>query len=137
MTNFDLCERYADDETTPALMRVDTVTRDVGELRSANGRFRFGLLPDSNIVVRDRRKVIWESRSSLTREPPETRPFRLVLKSSGDLVAFDGHKIPFWSSGTAKCGPRPFRLLMQDDGHCVLYDGAWRAHWATSLTSQE
>lgn len=123
--------------TTPASLRVDGVSRDVTGLRSVDGRFTFGLLPDSNVAVQQGQKLIWESRAKSKREPPESKPYRLVLQSNGDLVAYDADHVPFWSSTTAKCGPRPYRLMMQDDGHAVLYDGDWRAHWATLLQSQQ
>lgn len=120
----------------PVFVRVDTVSTEIRELRSADGRFRFLMLEDRNVVVRQGERLIWQSGSKSTHNRPVGSPFRLVLQNNGNLVAYDADSRGFWSSNTAKCGPRPYRLTMQDDGYCVLYDGSWVAHWTTSIRSQ-
>lgn len=121
-----------EDASPPLYVRVSTTNTEVKDLRSANGRFCFEILPDRNIVVRQGNNITWESGSRPTQQPPVSSPFRLVLQKNGDLVAYDSSSRAFWSSNTAKCGPTPYTLTMQDDGHCVLYDGSWVPRWATS-----
>lgn len=117
--------------TPPAFVRVTTVNTEVKSLRSENGKFRFQVLPDRNIVVRKSEKVIWTSGSRASRQPAVSSPFRLVLQKNGDLVAYDSSSRAFWSSETANCGPAPYTLTLKDDGNCVLFDGRWVARWAT------
>lgn len=120
----------------PIFVRVTTVNTEVRDLRSGDGRFRFQMLPDRNIVVRQAEKIIWQSGSKSARLPPVSSPFRLVLQKNGDLVAYDSSSRAFWSTETANCGPAPYTLTMQDDGHCVLYDGGWVPRWATNSRPQ-
>ena len=119
----------------PQHVRVTTVHTEVGHLSSSDGRYRFQMLPDRNIVVRRLGKIVWESGSKSKHATPVSAPFRLVLQKNGDLVGYDSSSRIFWSSNTARCGPAPYTLSMRDDGVCVLYDGAWKARWATSLCS--
>ncbi|CAM9310602.1 unnamed protein product [Laminaria digitata] len=125
-------EARAEASAPPLYVRVSTISTEVREVCSANGRFCFEILPDRNIVVREGKSVRWESGSRPTQQPPVSSPFRLVLQKNGDLVAYDASSRAFWSSDTANCGPAPYTLSMQDDGHCVLYDGGWVPRWATS-----
>lgn len=115
----------------PAFVRVATVNTEVKALRSANGKFRFQVLPDRNIVVRQAEKIVWASGSRPSRQPAVSSPFRLVLQKNGDLVAYDSESRAFWSSDTAGCGPAPYTLTLKDDGNCVLFDGRLVARWAT------
>lgn len=117
----------------PHFIQVDTVSTEVKELRSPNGRYCFSILGDRNIVVRQGGRLLWQSGSKSGSDPPVGSPFRLVLQMNGNLVAYDSDSRGFWSSGTTKCGPRPYRLTMQDNGLCVLYDGASVPRWATSI----
>lgn len=120
--------------TPPSFVRVTTVTTEIKSLRSKNGRFRFQVLPDRNIVVRQAERIIWTSGSRSSRQPVVSSPFRLVLQKNGDLVAYDSSSRAFWSSDTANCGPAPYTLTLKDDGNCVLFDGRWVARWATVFT---
>eukprot|EP00903_Cladosiphon_okamuranus_P017067 g15729.t1 len=115
--------------TPPSFVRVSTVNTEVKSLRSENGNFRFQILPNRDIVVRERERVIWTSGSGTSH--PVSSPFRLVLQKNGDLVAYDSSSRAFWSSETANCGPMPYTLTLKDDGNCVLFDGRWVARWAT------
>lgn len=117
--------------TPPAFVRVTTVNTEVKSLRSNNGQFRFQVLPDRNIVVRQAERIIWTSGSRASRQPAVGSPFRLVLQKNGDLVAYDSASRVFWSSDTANCGPAPYTLTLKDDGNCVLFDGGLVARWAT------
>lgn len=120
--------------TPPSFVRVTTVNTEVRSLRSKNGKFRFQVLPDRNIVVRQAERIIWTSGSRSSRQPAVSSPFRLVLQKNGDLVAYDSSSRAFWSSETANCGPAPYTLTLKDDGNCVLFDGRWVARWATVFT---
>lgn len=126
--------RNASVRTTPHCVRVTTVNTEVRDLRSPDGRFLFQLLPNRNIVVSKKSKLVWESGSKSRH--PVSAPFRLVLQKNGDMVAYDSSSRAFWSTDTANCGPGPFTLAMRDDGYCVLYDGGWKALWATNSKSQ-
>lgn len=112
-----------------SFVRVTTVNTEIKSLMSKNGNFRFQILPNREIVVRERERIIWTSGSRTSH--PVSSPFRLVLQKNGDLVAYDSSSRVFWSSETADCGPMPYTLTLKDDGNCVLFDGHWIARWAT------
>lgn len=115
----------------PAFVRVTTVNSEVNVLRSPNGKFRFQVLPDRNVIVRKAEQIVWKSGSKASRQPPVSAPFRLVLQRNGDLVGYDSAARVFWTTETANCGPPPYTLTLQDDGQCVLFDGRGVAKWAT------
>jgi len=84
-------------------------------LYSADGRFRFEVQNDANLVVYWGRTPLWKS--DTPRSPRGA--YYLMLEEDGNLVLHkpDGHGI--WETGTAGQGADSLR--MQEDGNLVLY----------------
>merc|ERR1711918_46602 len=101
-------------------LRENESLRDGEELRSRNGRYRFAVQRDGNLVVYSGGEAVWASDTS-------GRVDRFTVQGDGNLVAYDGGR-PVWASDT--CGRRVSRLTMQDDGNLVAYDGG-RPVWCT------
>lgn len=120
-------------DVPPTFVRVDSTSAEIKELKSADGRFRFLMQEDRNIVVLQGDRILWDSGSQDSTDAPAGSASSLVLQTDGNLIAFDSESNIFWSSGSTGCGRSPYRLTMQDDGHCVLYDGDWKARWATTI----
>lgn len=101
------------------------------ELVSEDGRFRFLVQADGNVVLyhakgKGNLKPLWGSMTLA----PEAGPFRLELQNDGNLVVYGG-KAAIWSSGTPNIEPEPFSLVLHNDGNVVLYDGNDKARWQT------
>jgi hypothetical protein len=94
-------------------------------LASDNGKFRFYMQGDGNLVLRD-----WATRNSLWSSGTHGKGgIRVKLQSDGNLVMRNNSGRAVWSSKTAKSGAS--RLAMQDDGNLVLYTSSGKAVWAT------
>jgi hypothetical protein len=93
-------------------------------LVSPNGRARFVVQPDGNMVVyRLDNKVLWKSDTSGDGS-------RLDMQENGNLVWYDGNSQAGWKSDTNTGN----HLVMQDDCNLVLYDSKGGSPWASAST---
>ena len=93
------------------------------EVRSCNGRYNFVHQTDGNVVLYDRGRPRWDSKTygQATRE--------LILQGDGNLVLYGKNGRALWHSATH--GKPGAKLAVQDDGNVVLYRGG-AAIWATN-----
>jgi len=62
-------------------------------------------------------------------------PFKLKMKSDGNLVIYDTDtNKSAWSSITAGKGSGWFKLWIRNDGNLVIDDGDWNQTWATNTS---
>ena len=95
-------------------------------LQSSDGRFRFYLQSDGNLVLRvvSNGQSLW---SSATNGQGGTR---LNMQSDGNLVLRSNGGASLWSTGTHTTGAN--RATLQSDGNFVLYTSRNAAMWATN-----
>lgn len=95
-------------------------------LQSSDGRFRFYLQSDGNLVLRvvSSGQSLW---SSATQGQGGTR---LNMQSDGNLVLRNSAGAARWASATNGLGAN--RASLQSDGNFVLYTAANAAVWATN-----
>ena len=95
-------------------------------LQSSDGRFRFYLQSDGNLVLRvvSNGQSLW---SSATNGQGGTR---LNMQSDGNLVLRSNGGASLWSTGTHTTGAN--RATLQSDGNFVLYTSRNAAVWATN-----
>jgi hypothetical protein len=95
-------------------------------LYSTDGRFRFELQEDANLVVHwIGHTHIWKSDTARTRDT-----YYLELQEDGNLVLYNVDDEPIWSTGTAGRGAES--LIMQSDGNLVLYSNKG-AVWSSGI----
>ncbi|GAA3946285.1 hypothetical protein [Allohahella marinimesophila] len=110
-------------------------TLNVGErltsdeyLSSDNGKYRFYLQGDGNLVLRD-----WATRESLWSSGTHGKGgVRLSLQSDGNLVLRTAQGSAVWSSRTSRTNGE--RFVMQDDAALVLYSGNGESLWSTGTS---
>jgi len=95
-------------------------------LQSSDGRFRFYLQSDGNLVLRvvSNGQSLW---SSATNGQGGTR---LNMQSDGNLVLRNNAGNSLWSTGTQSTGAN--RATLQSDGNFVLYTSRNAAVWDTN-----
>lgn len=98
-----------------------------GHLRSIDGRYRFVMQADGNLVLYAPSGAIWRT-STVGRGANHLR-----MQGDGNLVMYDGANRPIWASNT----PRHYNtfLIVQNDGNVVIYDNG-RAIWATGTAGR-
>lgn len=107
---------------------VSHTSMNEGEyLQSSNGRFKFVLQGNGNLVLYSGKKALWSSKTS----GKGKYPFKLIMQNDGNLVIYGMGKA-VWSTRTHKKGRRPYRLIMQADRNVVLYDSLGKALWSTN-----
>ncbi|MCQ6275418.1 lectin [Bacillus sp. V3B] len=89
-------------------------------LRSANGRYRFILQNDGNLVLYEGNQALWASNTQ------GRAVSRAIMQSDGNFVIY-GYPGPVWASDTA--GWNNAYLIVQNDGNVVIY--GQKAAWAT------
>jgi len=91
-------------------------------LQSADGRYRFVMQSDGNLVLYAPSGPIWASNTV------GSGANHLRMQGDGNLVIYNGADRPVWASGT----PRHYAafLIVQNDGNVVIYNDG-RAIWAT------
>jgi surface antigen len=92
-------------------------------LRSADGRYRFVMQQDSNLVLYGPSgRPLWAS-NTVGRGAKEAR-----MQGDGNLVIYNAAEKPIWASNT----PRHYNahLVVQNDGNVVIYEGSTPL-WAT------
>jgi len=95
-------------------------------LHSADGRFRFEVGEDANLIVHwIGHRTIWNSDNAKARGE-----YYLILQEDGNLVLYNAEDEPIWSTGTVGSGAES--LVMQSDGNLVLYSSK-SAVWATGV----
>lgn len=94
-------------------------------LQSSDGRFRFYLQNDGNLVLRvqSNGQSLWSSGTY------GTGAVRLNMQSDGNLVLRTASGSAIWSTRTNGSGAN--RATLQSDGNFVLYTAANAAAWAT------
>ena len=95
-------------------------------LQSNNGRYKFVMQGDGNLVMYSGEKAIWSSGTS----GKGKYPYKLKMQRDGNLVIYGMGKA-IWSTRTNKKGRGPYRLVMQSDRNVVLYDKLGKALWST------
>jgi hypothetical protein len=94
-------------------------------LYSADGRFRFEVHQDANLIVHWGHRHLWKSDTARTRGS-----YYLTLQDDGNLVLYEDDDEPIWATGTV--GQGADSLVMQSDGNLVLYSKAG-AVWASGV----
>lgn len=93
------------------------------QLRSTDGRYRFVMQSDSNLVLYGPSgRALWAS-NTVGRGAHHLR-----MQGDGNLVIYNAADKPIWATGT----PRHYNahLVVQNDGNVVIYDSG-RPIWAT------
>jgi hypothetical protein len=99
-------------------------------LYSADGRFRFEVGKDANLVVHwIGHTHIWKSDTAKTRGK-----HYLTLQDDGNLVLYSAGDEAIWSTGTVGSGAES--LVMQSDGNLVLYSNKG-AVWASGVVTSQ
>ncbi len=93
-------------------LRPGTSMRPGVYLTSPNGRYRFGLLGDGNVVLSDGTTPLRTSRTTGTLSP------MFALQEGGALALYDGEMKTVWTSGTA--GRAVSALTLTDEGTLTL-----------------
>lgn len=97
-------------------------------LRSADGRYRFVMQRDGNLVLYGPGgRALWASN---TRDRGSDH---LRMQSDGNLVIYDAGNRAIWQSNTP--GHPNSYLIVQNDGNVVVYSGA-QPLWATGTAGQ-
>lgn len=94
-------------------------------LQSSDGRFRFYLQSDGNLVLR----VVSSGASLWSSATHGQGGVRLNLQSDGNLVLRRSNGASVWSTGTHGRGVN--RATMQSDGNFVLYTASNNSVWST------
>jgi hypothetical protein len=93
-------------------------------LASPNGRYRFAMQADGNLVLYWEGHPLWISGTA--KHPGAV----LAMQNDGNLVIYQGHR-PIWSSETDLEGSAAYHLSLQDDGNAAIYSAAGKPVWAT------
>lgn len=96
-------------------------------LQSSDGRYRFVMQADSNLVLYAPSGPIWTT-STVGRGANHLR-----MQGDGNLVMYNAADRPVWASNTA--GHYDAFLVVQNDGNVVIYDGG-RPIWATGTAGR-
>lgn len=96
-------------------------------LTSADGRFRFTLQADGNLVLYSPNRPLWWT--STNGRPAN----RLALQADGNLVLY-GPSSYYWATWTHGRGAAT--LTVQNDGNVVLYDAQNRPLWYTGTNGR-
>ena len=92
-------------------------------LRSSDGRYRFVMQQDSNLVLYGPSgRALWAS-NTVGRSAKEAR-----MQGDGNFVIYNTSGKPIWASNTA--GHYKAHLIVQNDGNVVIYEGK-KPLWAT------
>lgn len=94
-------------------------------LASTDGRFRFYLQSDGNLVLR----VVSSGQSLWSSATNGKGGVRLNMQGDGNLVLRNSKGSSVWSTKTNGLGG--VRLVMQTDGNLVIYTSTSRAVWST------
>ena len=103
-----------------------------GSITSADGRFRFAMQTDGNLVLyAPNNHPLWASNTA-----GHTNVWDVVMQGDGNLVIYDFHGRALWASGTN--GHPGAWFVMQSDGNAVIYDPANHPLWAAnSVVAQQ
>jgi lysophospholipase L1-like esterase len=96
-------------------------------LRSADGRYRFVMQHDGNLVLYGPTRALWSS-NTVGRPADHVR-----MQGDGNLVIYGPGDRPIWSSNTPG-HPNSF-LVVQNDGNVVIYSNG-QAIWSTGTAGQ-
>jgi lysophospholipase L1-like esterase len=96
-------------------------------LRSADGRYRFVMQHDGNLVLYGPMRALWSSNTA-GRSVDHVR-----MQGDGNLVIYGPGDVPIWFSNTA--GHPDSFLIVQNDGNVVIYSNG-RAIWSTATAGQ-
>lgn len=92
-----------------------------GHVRSLDGRFKFIMQGDGNVVLYGPTGVHWQSRTGVAGSVLEMQP-------DGNLVVYAPGRQAVWNSQTTGRGGS--QLDVQNDGNVVIYDPAGRPIWS-------
>jgi hypothetical protein len=97
-------------------------------MTSFSGNSRITNQTDSNLVVYQDNKSIWQSNT----KKDGSNDNKLIMQSDGNLVLYTpDSKSVVWASNTNGKGSGPYTALMQDDGNFVIYDSNFKPTWST------
>ena len=96
-------------------------------LLSADGRYKFVMQRDGNLVLYGPSGALWAS-NTVGRGSDHVR-----MQSDGNLVMYDAGERPLWQSNTPG-NPNAY-LVVQNDGNVVIYSGT-RALWSTGTAGR-
>jgi len=103
-----------------------------------SNRCRVNMQPDGNLVVYNTNGAVWASGTDNKGWPSYRAPYRLIMQTDGNLVAYDSTNRAVWASGTNGRGPGPYSAIMQDDCNFVVYnsDPNNSAKWASNTAGR-
>ncbi len=97
-----------------------------GSLKSADGRYRFIMQADGNLVLYNvYNQPLWASNTQ-----GHSNIWDVILQTDGNLVVYNSQNHPLWASNTN--GKPAASLIMQSDGNVVIYDAHNHPLWATN-----
>lgn len=100
-------------------------------MASADGRYRFYLQGDGNLVLR----VVSTSQALWSSATYGKAGVRLNMQGDGNLVLRNASGSAVWSSGTNGSGGA--RFVMQNDGNAVIYTSGGGFVWGTTQASTD
>lgn len=104
-------------------LAVNATLRANEAVRSCDGRFRFVMQADGNLVLYQSGRALWSSRTN------RSGADRAVMQGDGNLVVYTANGTAKWSSGT--WGHGGAWLAVQNDGNVVVYGPGGKALWST------
>jgi hypothetical protein len=102
----------------------DSCSGECKNLKSQNGIFRT-IVDGGNFILYKDTEPIWNSKTF----GQGKAPYKLVMKTDGDLVLYDSTQKALWNSGTSGVGISPYTLTLQNDGILKIFDSTKREIW--------
>ena len=115
---------------TSAVWTGNRALRRGMEVRSSDGRYRFVMQNDGNLVLYGPSgRALWAT--SFRTGSWRSQEY-VIFQADGNLVTYGGGRA-IWSSGTPGSGAR---FVVQNDGNLVIYNGSNRAVWSSGTAGR-